>query len=978
MSLIAHYKLDGDAKDSLGNYDGNIVGSPSWTNGKLGLCYDNTSGANTGVELMRYNDAKKYDYTHSISFWFMSTTSNSNTGNRIFSRDFSEYGPKVGIHQDRNPNSIYYINKDIELNKWYHLVLTTKDGINYDWYINGEYFISNSEPFDGTARPWVIGGNTEGDGDISGNHFVGKIDDLRIYDHALSVKEVKELNQAKVLHYKFNDFQEPTENLISEDGINFETYSGYPSSFIITRVSDDNSPSGYAAEMTFLDNASRYGRSRFGTNTNIPNSGFLYVSIVAKVESGPSGTVKPSVYTGKTWYDLLPMDNDSIFITSTYRRFGAYVEIGTGSGGPNPAFSAAFRYGTSQGQKVRWHSPQLEKKSYATPFTNNIRNGKINDFSEQGNHANLSLNNTPKWAENSKLGGGCYEFDGDADRITTNNYINFENKSWSVCSWVKPLSSSNYTHIFTSDSSQSDFTCKISKNLEPYFYSTQGRTYVNDKKININEWSHLCYMYDGNSLKIYINGILEIQENNITLNIPNRKFRIQGGSEEYNKALHDDVRIYATALSTDEVKNIYQNKASLDNIGNLYSYEFVEPEEKVLIKEQYYTATTRLRSASPPAELDYSDWVEGDSTLGVIILEGWVYLTTTSIIPSRVEFTRVNNDEGLTFNFTSSNTKIVYPNSSWTTGWNYVTVKNPTYRSPSVTDWSNMNRLEIYKNGSNDSTQQIGFKNLKLRKNYDNQPIKKSFQNNGQVKTLEFTESSNFSKSDYLDYTQWNLNTNGSQGSFSRNGGNNENKIILYPNPWGVIVPTWQCIPDSNSNADGGWNASFNSNHTEKLRFSVFVKRTGSKNGTTYLGSENSNHTLRLNGNVNSNPYFWSGDPPNLDEWYLMVGVIHSSSYSGGDTGYAGMYDLGNNRVINFTEYKWAAGETIQEMRAYLYYCTDTDVRQYFLYPRVDIMDGTEPSINDLLQGKEMLVRHSNKGMSIFDNQIKTNHQLIE
>jgi hypothetical protein len=39
------------------------------------------------------------------------------------------------------------------------------------------------------------------------------LNDGRVYNHALSDKEIYELSKAKILHYTFNDFQEPTENI---------------------------------------------------------------------------------------------------------------------------------------------------------------------------------------------------------------------------------------------------------------------------------------------------------------------------------------------------------------------------------------------------------------------------------------------------------------------------------------------------------------------------------------------------------------------------------------------------------------------------------------------------------------------------------------------------------------------------------------------------------------------------------------------
>ena len=128
------------------------------------------------------------------------------------------------------------------------------------------------------------------------------------------------------------------------------------------------------------------------------------------------------------------------------------------------------------------------------------------------------------------------------------------------------------------------------------------------------------------------------------------------------------------------------------------------------------------------------------------------------------------------------------------------------------------------------------------------------------------------------------------------------------------------------------------------------MDKTNSNDGTTYFGfNANSSGSLRLDGTYNNNPYFWSGDLPKLNRWYLLVGYVHKSSHTGtANTG--GIYDgTTGEKIKTITDYKLKNTVTSLRHRSYLYFDTNTLDRQYFYEPRIEPITGNEPTILELL-----------------------------
>ncbi len=211
-----------------------------------------------------------------------------------------------------------------------------------------------------------------------------------------------------------------------------------------------------------------------------------------------------------------------------------------------------------------------------------------------------------------------------------------------------------------------------------------------------------------------------------------------------------------------------------------------------------------------------------------------------------------------------------------------------------------------------------------------------------------------------IDRTTWTVGS-GSAAGFSMNGVTNENFRLNMTNPWGNTAVGWEARPivGSPTDADGGWNGSlFPVDNSKVYRFSVWVKRSVVGNGLFYLGvngftgSTNTGVIVLSNGATDTNPYFWYGGISTQDEWMLVVGHVYPYTHTGTTSHpQSGIYSIKGGVQSTLSDYKWLPSTTHAVHRSYLYYSSDPATRQQFLYPRVDILDGSEPTIQDLLNG---------------------------
>ncbi|WP_430410481.1 T9SS type A sorting domain-containing protein [Kordia sp.] len=213
----------------------------------------------------------------------------------------------------------------------------------------------------------------------------------------------------------------------------------------------------------------------------------------------------------------------------------------------------------------------------------------------------------------------------------------------------------------------------------------------------------------------------------------------------------------------------------------------------------------------------------------------------------------------------------------------------------------------------------------------------------------------------------WNVGT-GNITDFSQYGATSSNIRELGYNHIGDEEVLWKAIPNPSSNGEGGIYGAYKSiDKTKTYRLSIWIKKTNSADGRTYFGCHSkvgsTHYTLNLDGTANSNPYFWYGDLPKLDHWYLLTGYVHKYNYSGPILGK--IYDGVTGEVVaNLQkEFKFSSGATNLMLRSFLYNDPNLQDRQYLYDPHLELVDGTESTLEQLL-----MVNPNSKLLFVYDN----------
>jgi len=651
MSLIRWYRMNGNIIDAMGNSELVNSGTSTAVAGKIGQAMRKTSGYYlTDLTNIPDNLSISLWYKHNGATW----ASECIFGTRLGSNGFMLYrnaSDTAGYYRayfwyNSTSSTIVGYNQwpgisGLSPDTWYHLVMTRDSLGNFRLYKDGTLIYNGSPPSDfvswnnnGATLAFHAQGNGSGytAGDISFN-------DVRIYDHALSPKEVKELAKAKILHYKFDDMQEPTENLIHfqnpriddsydpyvattsgtwqakhPDAIRVYNNSGSEiTSYVNQGVTDwtntyhavwtfDNELKKPVVTMRDLDGQWKAKSFSMGKSMN---------SLGLKV--GDKYTISWLQWTdtpGKR--PLVGLYGQNSSGSSGFHDGQGYGQISkanvwerlshtftVGSSWNMSANLTLYMYGHYQGRgTLKIADVQMEIKDHATEFIDShSRTGTVHDSSGYDNHAELALATTPRWVgkEESKIGSGAYEFDGTNTFIMIPEHVMdvLIQNSFSISFWLYSnnvtglirdvLGGGNYGH-----STGGVAFSHHSSNVWYYdiYIENVGRvtTTIPQSSIPFNQWNHITLSRDRDSSKIAVHVNGELAGENINalglenINWNKSVYPLKIGKGYYNSTdgIIDDVRIYATALSDEDIKELYQTRGSIDSHGNLYVQDIKE------------------------------------------------------------------------------------------------------------------------------------------------------------------------------------------------------------------------------------------------------------------------------------------------------------------------------------------------------------------------------------------------------------------
>lgn len=610
MALQVWLPLNGDTKNYGCSSVNGVYTQPSgfsYENGKIGKCL---RIANGGSNALTYSGLVGLT-TWSICCWMKLSSSDPTPSYQdMFSLGIDNNGAISGAgfrFEHRNisgtlqivttklttygstTNSYYiFYGDNINLsNLWAHVVVTN-DGTNYKTYVNG--ILKNT-----TAINLFTATTSKLTGELSlgqANTYCW-LNDIRVYDEALSEKEIKEISKALIVHYPMNDqYNSTTLNKYSS------TAAGglAGGSWTVTKLANE---SGYNYKGTKTGDGNNSWWSfgfphftftvgkRYFYSLKCRCNKFTNASLTLKAARSDNDWVTnginicSSALADGQWHEYYV----SQIVNETYDRSGSTVTC-------NPRLEAYTSNMNGNGTVYEMNFDikdvqVIESDTYIPFIENDYASTKVHDTSGFGNHGtvvgNVSVtNDTPRYNIATLFQKAGYidnpNFKMDLYAFTLTFWINVQAISsqhflfGTFDSWTY-----NGIGIWRDNASYTKYNFLVKSN------SSSGYAHKLITVSAANTWNFIAIVYTGTTYKGYLNNVLQFSDTygdsgyiiNKNLMVGNSKYNSTPASENEECKL-SDLRLYATALSDADILELYQKPVSITQHSMMTQGEFVE------------------------------------------------------------------------------------------------------------------------------------------------------------------------------------------------------------------------------------------------------------------------------------------------------------------------------------------------------------------------------------------------------------------
>ncbi len=589
MALQVWLPLNGNTKNQgLANVTTSASGLTT-VDGKLGSGYrfDNGSQSGAGISI----NSNLIDISgpkNSIAVWVKPYGNHVHyNGTILSSGNWNGSCWAFGVSQDNTQVDLFgnyyntYINCSVPVNTWTHLVCVN-DGSTAYLYKNGEYVgsgaassISNSD-----ATNTYVGRETYAGGYFG---FNGAIQDLRVYDHCLSPKEIKEISKGLVLHYKMDD--KIATNLVKNHQYNI--YDNYGVSSSLTKLSETfqgcdvyrltMTPTSSSVDSFKVDLWSHgiYGFSNVTFKANTKYCFWIYYRPVSHQDVRVGGTA--SNISG--WYEIPPAEYGNGWkVVGQYRNGSVTSDkvdnIFTSFYSPSAVAGTPITIDFCCPHLIEGCSEIIDDGDYqeVDPHTT------VYDCSGFGNNGTMTSTTAPISDSNNSRYNSCFNFNTNAKYITTSIDPTGYKDTYSIAWWGN-IPSFGGAMFWGFNNMMNWYDGKYWNQGDGGnnpFYSS-GTTTITPP--SINTWHHYVITGDGSVTKLYVDGVLYGTAKTYRA-IGGTSLQINGWPNDANYRIPgmkmSDFRIYATPLSAEDVKELYNTSTVICDNGTVMAYSLEE------------------------------------------------------------------------------------------------------------------------------------------------------------------------------------------------------------------------------------------------------------------------------------------------------------------------------------------------------------------------------------------------------------------